>query len=94
MFEIEVFFSLPDVNNDPINRSCVEIVLEVEWEGDGEFEHINVRRDEIPSNVCDWLSAFYEVLYNNDDTFRAQIDAAIQKDIEWVKSNNFVEPYE
>lgn len=94
MFEIEVCLSLPDVNDDPIDASCIKAVLEVEWEGEGELEYINVRNKDLPPTLCEWLSRQYEELYGCDKLFRAQIDAAIQQDIQWVKENNFREPDE
>ena len=94
MFEIEVTFSLPDVNNDPIDGSCIPMVLEVEWDSEGELEYINVSSPDIPDNVLVWLSNMYEKMYDTDPAFKAQIDAAIQQDIKWVKENNFREPDE
>ena len=92
MFEIEVVFALPDVNNDPIDNSCIPIELEVEWCDKGELEYIKVRSLFIPISSRNWLSSFYESLYQTNLIFKAQIDAAIQKDIQWVKENNFIEP--
>jgi hypothetical protein len=87
MLEIEVTLSLPDVNNDPITKSCSDIVLEVEWSEDGEMEYINVRADHLPQAVQEWLCKEYEAMYGYDKAFTEQIDKAIQEDIQWHKQN-------